>query len=273
MKQWGWLIGWVLCAGSAVAATGQIPTDFRAGYLPLTELEQKLTGAGLTVLGKHAVAGNSSYTSVVYTSDALKKLGQKDGRGFISVLRILHNAEKEELLASNPEYFIRAFYQKEYREDMAVPIVTALKEALGELEPTDDSLKPKKLEKYKFMVGMPKYDDFVRVAKGETADLLSKLEGNAAERVLFKLDIKGDGSSMLCGVALPDGIEKFNEKLGTMGQGHLLPYTVLIENGEANILHAKFYLALSFPRLTMTEFMRIMSVPGDIADAFKADFK
>ena len=58
-----------------------------------------------------------------------------------------------------------------------------------------------------------------------------------------------------------------------MGQSHLLPYTVLVENGEANILHAKYYLALSFPRLSMTEFMKIMSVPGDIKDAFEADFQ
>ena len=78
---------------------------------------------------------------------------------------------------------------------------------------------------------------------------------------------------MLCGVGLPDGLEKFNEKLDTMGQSHLLPYMVLIENGEANILHAKFFLALSFPQLSMTEFMKIMSVPGNIEDAFKADFK
>ena len=102
---------------------------------------------------------------------------------------------------------------------------------------------------------------------------LAKLETNAGDRMVYKLDIKGDGSSILCGVGLPDGIEKFNEKLGTMGQSHLLPYMVLIENGEANILHAKFFLALSFPQLTMTEFMKIMSVPGDIEKAFKADFK
>ena len=82
-----------------------------------------------------------------------------------------------------------------------------------------------------------------------------------------------EGTSVLCGVALPTEIEKFNHKLGTVGQSHLLPYTVLIGNGEAKILHAKFYLALSFPQLTMREFMKIMSVPGDIEDAFKADFK
>jgi hypothetical protein len=58
-----------------------------------------------------------------------------------------------------------------------------------------------------------------------------------------------------------------------MKQSHLLPYCVLIENGEAKIMHAKFYLALSFPRLTMGEFMKIMSVPGDIKDEFKTLFK
>ena len=78
---------------------------------------------------------------------------------------------------------------------------------------------------------------------------------------------------MLCVVGLPDGIEKFNDKLETLGQSHLLPYMVLIENDEANILHTKFFLALSFPQLTMTEFMKIMSVPGNIEDAFQADFK
>ena len=78
---------------------------------------------------------------------------------------------------------------------------------------------------------------------------------------------------MLYGVALPGELEKFNKKLETMGQSHLLPYTVLIENGEANILHAKFYFALSFPQLTMGEFMKIMSVPGDIKDAFETDFE
>jgi hypothetical protein len=152
-------------------------------------------------------------------------------------------------------------------------VLKALESALGALEPTDDELSAKKLSKYRFMVSMPHYDDFVRVGKGATEELLTKLESNAGDRVVFKLDIKGDGSSVLYGVGLSNGIEKFNDKLGTMDQSHLLPYMVLIENGEANILHAKYYLALSFPQLTMTEFMKIMSVPGDIEDSFKADFK
>jgi hypothetical protein len=120
---------------------------------------------------------------------------------------------------------------------------------------------------------MPKYHDFARVAKGDVGDLCGRLEQNAADRIVFKVALNEEGTSMLYGVALSSDLEKFNEKLETMGQSHLLPYTVLIEDGEANILHAKYYLALSFPRLSMTEFMRIMSVPGDIKEAFEALFE
>jgi hypothetical protein len=273
MKLWGWLAVLAIGVCSASFASESIPTDFTASYLPLADLEAKLTENGLTVIGTYAINGNDQYTSVIYTSDELKKLGSQSGRGFISALRILHNAEKQELVASNPEYFIRAFFQKEYTYGMEQPVMKALEAALGKMTPTDDNLSAKKLAKYHFMVSMPHYDDFVRVAKGPTADLMATLEANAKGRIVYKLDIKGDGSSMLCGVGLPDGIEKFNDKLDTMEQSHLLPYMVLIENGEANILHAKFFLALSFPQLTMGEFMKIMSVPGNIEDAFKADFK
>ena len=274
MKRWMCGIVLVVCACRVAAASGiEVPTDFRAKYVPLVELETALTNHGLTVLGTHAVAGNTNYTSIVYTSADLKKLGQMPGRGFISVLRILHNAEKQELVVSNPDYFIRAFLQKDYRDGMAAPVMKALEAALGSLTPMADTLSAKKLAKYKFMIGMPKYDSFARVGKGTTATLLQRLEGHAKDRIVFSLDLHGDGSSVLCGVALSDEIEQFNDTLQTMGRSHLLPYMVLIENGEANILPAKYYLALSFPRLTMTEFMKIMSVPGKIKSAFTADFK
>ncbi len=273
MHRWVGVIGLIVGIIGGASAQDTVPTDFTAAYIPLDQLEQQLGGSGFAVVGKHRVAGNSKYTSVLYTCEELKQLARDEGRGFIAVLRVLHNAEDKELVVSNPEYYIRAYYQKAYRKGSEASLIQALEAALGPLEPTADALKAKKLAKYKFMVGMPTYDDFVRVAEGPVEELAQKLEANAKERIVFKLDIKGDGSALLYGVGLPDGIEKFNEKLETMGQSHLLPYTVLIENGEANILHAKFYLALSFPRLTMTEFMKIMSVPGKIEDAFKTDFK
>ena len=263
----------LLGMATVVLGTETTPTDFKADYLELEALKQKLADHGLEVLGTHQVAGSNDYTVLVYTCTEFKQAARLTGRGFIAALRILHNGKDRELVVSNPEYYMRAFLQKDYEEGMAKPVSDALAAALGTLMPTDDSMKTKKLAKYNFMIGMPHYDDFARVAKGDSAELCKKLEANAKDRIVFKLNVSEDGSSVLYGVALPVEIEKFNETLETMGQSHLLPYTVLIENGEANILHAKFYLALSFPQLTMGEFMKIMSVPGDIKDSFKADFE
>ena len=253
--------------------TETTPTDFSAAYLELDVLKQQLAEQGLEVLGTHQVAGSNDFTTVIYTSEELKQAAALANRGFVAVMRILHNSRDQELVASNPEYYMRAFLQKDYKDGVATPVNDALAAAIGPLTPTEDSLKTKKLAKYNFMVSMPHYDDFARVAKGSPEELCGKLEANAKDRIVFKLNLAEDGSSVLYGVALPLEIEKFNETLETMGQSHLLPYTVLVEGGEANILHAKYYLALSFPRLSMTEFMKIMSVPGDIKDAFKAVFE
>jgi hypothetical protein len=271
-----WLVVLICAAGWWVMESPgaeEVPADFKAAYVELETLEQKLSENGLELLGRHRVAGSAAHTVVVYTSAALKEAARLPGCGFIGALRILHNSEAQEIVVSNPEYYLRAYLRKAYGEGMAQPVREALTAALGALEPTADLLKKKKLANYHFMISMPYYDDAVCVGTGGTAELLEKLQTRAKDRIVFTQHLAEDGSSVLCGVALPAEIEKFNEKLDTMDRSHLLPYMVLIENGEARILHAKFYLALSFPRLSMTEFMKIMSVPGDIAEAFKADFR
>lgn len=258
--------------GSALAAEN-VSANLTAAYLDADAVSKKLAENGLRVLGTHQVAGNKDYTVVIYTAPELLNAARLEGRGFIADLRVLVDSKAKQLVVSNPEYFMRAFLQGDYKSEMAAPVKKALEAALGKLTAGSDALTAKELKKYHFMVGMPHYDDFVRVGKGETADLLKKLEANAKGRVVFRQNIKEDGSVVLCGVALPAKIEKFNEKLGTMGKSQLLPYCVLIGNGEARILHAKFYLALSFPTLTMGQFMKIRSIPGEIKDDFKKCFE
>jgi len=53
----------------------------------------------------------------------------------------------------------------------------------------------------------------------------------------------------------------------------LLPYTVLIEGDKAYTLHAKYYLALSYPLLSMGQFMTISSVPDAIERKLKKAIK
>ena len=250
------------------------PTNFKADYQKIDALKQKLADNGLQVLGTHSVAGSNDYTVVLYTAPALQAAAQAPGRGFAGVLRILVDKQAQQLVASNPEYYLRAFLQKEYKDGMEAPVLAALKKSLGTLTPSEDAMKTQKLSNYNFMIGMPHYDDFQCVGMdGTTTELCKKLETSAKDKIVFKLNLKADGSSVLYGVALSPEVEGFNLKLDTMGKSHLLPYTVLIENDTACILPARYYLALSFPQLSMTEFGRIMSTPGKIQSAFEAFFE
>jgi hypothetical protein len=48
---------------------------------------------------------------------------------------------------------------------------------------------------------------------------------------------------------------------------------VLIEENEAKIMHPKYYLAVSYPKLSMGQFMTISSAPDDIEEYFKGLFQ
>jgi hypothetical protein len=62
--------------------------------------------------------------------------------------------------------------------------------------------------------------------------------------------------------------EGFVNKIGA-DKAILLPYTILIEGGKAYALHPKYYIALSYPLLSMGQFMDISSVPDAIEKALK----
>lgn len=91
---------------------------------------------------------------------------------------------------------------------------------------------------------------------------------------MFKLNLSSGGKSRyLIGVSLPKKIEKFTKKLKILDKSSLLPYMVLLEGKKAKIMHAKYFLAISLPNLSMGQFMKISSVPDDILKSIKKIFK
>ena len=104
------------------------------------------------------------------------------------------------------------------------------------------------------------FKDMEVVARGD--DLLEKLKKKKnKKKVVFELKL--DNGSVLIGVKLSNRTAKFPKKIGTKNAG-MLPYPVLIENGEAKILEPKYYLSLMYPQLTMEQFMTIATIPGAI---------
>jgi hypothetical protein len=147
--------------------------------------------------------------------------------------------------------------QDNYDEAKAKAVLAKITAKFTGLLNSRDKLKFQLLPKYQFMNGMPKYNDMVTVARGN--DLLGKLKDN--KNVVFVQKLTN--GSTLVGVKLGRKTNKFTSKIGT-NNAALLPYPVLIENGEAKILEPKYYISVMYPLLQMSEFMTIATVPGAI---------
>lgn len=58
--------------------------------------------------------------------------------------------------------------------------------------------------------------------------------------------------------------------IGSPKHTGFLPYELLIVGNKAYMLHGRFRIALSFPDLTMSQFMKIVSTPGYIEEKMTA---
>ena len=147
----------------------------------------------------------------------------------------------------------------------------SLRDAFGELTNSADKWEYDGLSSYHFMMGMPYFEENAVLSEGENTVLLEKARSyKKGKNLIFELEI-GEGRTLL-GYALGKKTSKFVKKIGYQN-AQVLPYTVLIEEGKAKILAPKYYIAISYPQLTMGEFMTIASVPGAIEKDLAKPFK
>jgi len=229
-----------------------------APFADAKTVSAKLKGAGFKVLATYSPAKKSYLKVIVVTNKALKSAASKKLRGFAAVQKVLVNTKAKTVLTTNPTYWLKAFLQKDYNAGAASSTKKALAKALGKLTPTKDALASGKLAGYHFMIGMPYYQDMLELKKGA--------KGVKAKKRVFSLKL--NNGSTLYGVNMGKATESFISTIGE-DKALVLPYTVLVENGTAYALHAKYYLAISYPLLTMGEFMKISSIPDAIERKLK----
>ena len=116
---------------------------------------------------------------------------------------------------------------------------------------------------------MPNNSSQFIVANGNTENLKAKLIKNAGERLSFIMEVKP--GTYLAAVQLQE--DHFASTIGSKDKAAYLPYTVVIENNQARILRGRFYIALSNPTLSMGQFMKIMSTPGNIRSEYERLFQ
>ncbi len=252
-------------------AEAEVSTYLVGAYVDADAAQAKLIEAGFEVVTAYKVDKKGQYTSIVFTNAAMKAAANKTDRGFAAIGRLLVNNEKKEISITNPVYFGKAFMQDEFDYQAALTIEKSLTDAFGPLKGSADKWEFDGLAGYHFMMGMPYYEESAVLAEGDNAELLEKAKAyNKGKNLIFELNI-GEGRTLL-GYALSKRTSKFVKKVGYQN-AQILPYTVLIEDGKAKMLAAKYYIAISYPQLTMGEFMTIASVPGAIEKDLTKPFK
>ncbi len=247
---------------ASVAVQAKETAYYTAAYADAGSVASKLKSAGFTVLATYHPAKKGYLNVIVVTNSALKNAASKPKRGFAAIQKVLVNDKAKTVLTTNPTYWLKAFLQKDYSASAASATKKALGKALGKLSPTKDALSSGDLAGYHFMIGMPYYEDMLEIKKGAS--------GVKGSKKVFALKL--NNGSTLYGVNMGKATESFIGKIGE-DKALVLPYTVLIENGTAYALHAKYYLAISYPLLTMGQFMKISSTPDAIERALKKAVK
>lgn len=247
---------------------GEVSAYNYTKYADSATVKKELADGGFEVLASYAPTKQSE--TLIVTCPGLKKMASKPGRGFGAVMRVLVDGEHKRVAYTNPLYFSKGFMQDDYDFAIASKAADKLAAALGKGKPSPDKLKYEDLSEYHFMMGMPYYQDMEIVGEGKNSELLAKLKAyNGGKNIVFTLNL---GDSTLVGFDLSEETKKFVEKIGTQN-AEVLPYMVLIEDEQAKALAAKYYLAVSYPQLSMGEFMTIANTPGDILDDLEAAFE
>jgi hypothetical protein len=242
---------------TATSFASALPAYYTAPFNTAKSIKSKLQKSGFKVLTTYSPAGKSNLKVLVFTNKALTAMASKKTRGFAAIQRVMVDSKAKTVRVTNPTYWLKAFMQKDFKAGSDTAITASISKALGKLTATKDVLKADDLSGYHFMIGMPYYEDMIEVK-------------TTASKKLFELKLSN--GSKLIGVSMGKSTENFVNTIGA-DKAILLPYTVLVEDGKGYALHPKYYIALSYPLLSMGGFTNIMSVPGIIEDKLNTLFK
>ena len=256
----------VFFKGAKLVIGGEAPKDLSTYYVanPQTVegLKEKLKTNGFTVLATTQIL--TGKTVITITNNELQQTNT-----FLATLQLLVNGENE-VRVQNPSYFGAAYLQKNYKYGQFSATLKALQAALGDMYEVEEKYELDDLAGYHFMFGMPFLNDTIRVAEGE--NLLGKLSGEkSAKYVAYTLTLPNGAT--IVGHKLRSRTNKFLQKIEAEGNANILPYEAMIKEGKAVILDPKYYLALSLPLLSMSDFMKIASAPDEIEKDIKRAYK
>ena len=256
-----------------------------------TRLEQALINSGFNVIGKYAPMQAENRLVICTSHELLTASVNKIGglTAFASVFRfgLYQKNDGTEVSYMNPPYWGNAYFRKSFPEveqnyqrleNTIQEMFKSLSLETNQQYGSEKGLTVKKLRKYHYMMAMPYFDDVKKLAKKtEYNEILTRINTNFDHKIggvekVYEIHYPESELSLI-GVALngSKGEGRFIPKIDYNEPYHItfMPYEFLVMKDRVVMLHGKFRIALSFPDLTMGTFMKIMSTPGDIANAIR----
>jgi hypothetical protein len=251
-----------------------------------SEVKSKLTGAGFEVVGEYSPYEGANV--IVVTNDALKEHAAKSEFGAYGAMirvSVTRNGDVTEVAYTNPVYMAAAYRMAGDMADIRAQIEGALgaEKDYG----SEKNLTAEDLRKYHYTVMMEYFDDPSELAEYDSQEeAVQAVEdalaaGKGATSKVYRIDIPGKDETVF-GVALKgkdaddcSGDEFIMSRIDKSTPRHTahLPYEIVVSDGTAYALFARFRIAINWPHLPMVAsetgatFMNIMCSPGAIEEA------
>ncbi|MDX1697081.1 MAG: hypothetical protein R3308_02295 [Thiohalobacterales bacterium] len=250
------------------------------------DVKSKLTAGGFEIVGEYSPYADANI--IIVTNDTQKAHAAKSdfgGYGAINRVSVTRNGDVTEVVYTNPVYMAAAYRMA---VDMA-DIRGQLESALGAEKDfgSEKNLTAEDLRKYHYTVMMEYFDDPSELAEYDSqAEAVKAVEeslaaGKGAAGKVYRVDIPGKDETVF-GVALKgkdaddcsgdEFIMTRIDKATPRSTAHL-PYEIVVTDGVARALYARFRIAINWPHLPMVAsetgatFMSIMCSPGAIEEA------
>lgn len=268
-----------------------IPAYFTVATVPESiedaakNVKTALQSGGFEIIGDYHPENNVDLYVIVFTRNDLKNItfNIHEGGALAAALKVglIRKDSKTIVSLLNPEYLFYGYLRenvKDYSElnKISDDTKTALKSIGTDFEPFGGELSLKKLKKYHYMVGMPYFDDMVKLKEFPSFnDGVKTIKKNLQENIgstykVYEL-INKEKRIAVFGVGLISSVDGEAKFLPIIGEDHIaaMPYEIILTGNNASMLHGRFRIAFHWPELTMGTFTKIMSTPGKIEDFMK----
>ena len=239
----------------------KISAHFISPSQDMQVLISKLESNGFNILANTRIL--KKYNIITITNQELQNTNS-----YMATLQI--NVTEKEVRVQNPSYLAAAYLGDTHTYAEFKDTVDALERALGILQNGFQKADFQALKNYNFMYGLPKKEDTLVIKRA--VGLIEKVSNIRLKQYIAYTLTLPNGATLV-GHKLRAKTNKFLEILSQEKNAQLLPYEAMIIGNEVSIMNPKYYLALSFPELSLHEFMQIASVPDQIYRNIKKAYK